>query len=171
MAINPAPLALAFQPPKPDAASALLAFQSAWESAFSGATAGAAGIGSGALDPAIAAMAAGLATLYVPIGTPVSAATAITTTVTAFWATLLAASPTVFTTPPPAPIIIVPGGVPSPGLAGLPVALQSVFTSNVLVKDPAIATAALVTALTAAMVGGTILGSIPPAPPVPIPIL
>jgi hypothetical protein len=171
MAINPAALALAFVPPKPDAASALAAFKAAWEASFVGAMVATAGIPPGGLSVPLAAMDAGLLALYVPTGTAASAAAALTASASAFWTALLPLIPTVFTLPPPAPLVLVPGGTPPPGLAGMTAALTSVFQSNVLLKDPISAAAAITGALTAGLVGGFALGSILPAPPAPIPIL
>lgn len=168
MPLNPTTLAngLAAMTPTTDEAVARSRFAGAWRTYFAGATVAGASAVPSAFEPAVSALEAGL------VGMSASgAATAIlTSALGTFWTTLAPLATAVWVT---APIVLIPPVVPPPGLAGLAAALSAVFASNLSGRlSLSDAAQQLATVLhTNAGLGALVPGSVPPAPPAPVPVL
>lgn len=146
-------------------ASAIQAFSDAWEGYFDESTVS----GIAATPDSYASALSALRSAMSGCSASGAAAASIQAALVAFWNGLSAVATSVWIT---APIVLVPPVVPPPGLTGIAAALTSVFAANtsssLSLEDAA---DAIASALHSANAGGTIPGSVPPAPPAPIPIL
>lgn len=102
---------------------------------------------------------------------PNGAALAMSLGITAFWTAMLGIEITIWTMVPP--VVIIPSSLVAPvGLAGLQVAIQTVFTANTAAAlSLSDAATAVANAIHTIQIGATVQTQIPPAPPVITPIL
>lgn len=146
-------------------ATAITRFSAAFSTYFQGSTVNGAALVPASISPGLTALQSAL------VGMSASGAGAakISAGVTAFWTAQLSLATGMWIT---APVVLVPPIVPPAGLAGLSAALTAVFASNVS-SGLSLASACNAVAATihTACSGGTVPGSVPPAPPVPLTIL
>lgn len=118
-----------------------------------------------ATPAALAAAQAAMSAALVGISAPNAGATKLAAGVTAYWGAVVAT--TCWIT---APVMLVPPIV-TPGLAALPAALAATFASNVAGGLSLVAACDAVAAtIHASSAGAVVPGSVPPAPPAPLPI-
>ena len=147
-------------------AEAIHNFSGCWSDYFSGASV------NGVLAT-LGSYAAGLTALeaaMVGVSAPGAAATQMAAAITAFWGAIAALPTAIWVT---APVVLVPPISPPPGLSGLQVALQAAFDQNVATRaNRPDAMARVAAALhTSGGVGALVSGSVPPAPPAPLPVI
>ena len=146
-------------------AEAISNFVSAWDAYFGQSQVGAVVATPGSYATGLAAMQSSMAGM----SSDGAAAAAIQSGITAFWSTIAPLATAIWIT---APIVLVPPIVPPAGLAGISAAVSAAFAANTVgsasLSDSANAVA---TAIHAANLGAVVPGSVPPAPPAPLPIL
>ncbi len=139
---------------------------SAWRVYFAGSTVAGAPAVPAAFEPAVQAFSAAL----VGMSSSGAAVAVLAAAFGQFWTTLAPLATTVWIT---APIVLVPPVTPPPGLAGLSASLSAVFSANLAgrrsLADAAQALAGVLHS--GAGLGAIVLGSVPPAPPAPLPVL
>jgi len=147
-------------------AEAIANFVSAWDAYFAGASVNGVPATPGSYAAGLAAMQGAMTGLSAPNGGSV----AIQAGITAFWSAIAGLATGIWLT---APVVLVPPIVPPPGLGGISAALTSVFTSNTSGSvDLATAANNVAAALhSSGGLGALVPGSVPPAPPAPLPIL
>lgn len=152
--------------PTTSEATAISRFVDAWDDYFAGATVSGVSVTPGSYSAGLSAMSAAM----VGMTATNAGATSIQAGVTAFWTAILALPTSLWIT---APIVLVPPIVPPPGLATVAAGLTAVFGSNLAGElNLADACSAVATSLHGtAGLGALVPGSVPPAPPVPLPIL
>lgn len=167
MALLSATLSSALQAMTPTSseATARQRFADAWETYFLGATVAGAPLVGTSISTGLSALASALVGMSATGAGPAALAAGVS----AFWTAQLGLATSMWIT---APIVLVPPIVVPPGLAGLSAALTSTFNSNragglSLVQ----ACDAIAATIHAASTGAVVPGSVPPAPPAPLPIL
>jgi hypothetical protein len=152
--------------PGPSEATAAAALVAAWDAYFAESSVNGIPATPGAYSAGSAAMLGALTGMSAPGG----GAAAIAAGVTAFWGAIASLPTPIWIT---APIVLVPPIVPPPGLGGMVGALTAAFAANTASKAPLPAAAATIAAAMhgSGGVGATVPGSVPPAPPAPLPIL
>lgn len=146
-----------------DAIDAIVA---AWSDYFAESTVNGVTATPGSFDAGLSAMSAAM----VGLSEANAGSALIQAGITAFWAAIAALATSIWVT---APVVLVPPIVPPPGLAALAPALDAVFLaiteSSGTLQDAADQLAAVIHA--SAGLGALVPGSVPPAPPAPLPIL
>lgn len=167
MALSASTLSSALQAmtPTDSEATARQRFADAFETYFLDATVSGAPLVPASIGPGLSALASAL----VGMSATGAGAAALAAGVSAFWTAQLGLATSMWIT---APIVLVPPIVPPAGLAGLAATLTSTFESN-RAGGLSLAQACdqLAAVIHAACSGGGVPGSVPPAPPAPIPIL
>lgn len=152
--------------PTDSEAAAISAIVSAWDAYFGGSTVS----GVTATPGSYAAGLSTMQTALVGMSATGAGAAALAAGVTAFWSGIAGLATTIWIT---APVVLVPPIVPPAGLAALPAALAAAFASNTSGSSSLADSAAAVAAAlhTNGGLGALVPGSVPPAPPAPLPIL
>lgn len=152
--------------PTDSESAAISAIVSAWDAYFGGSTVNGVTATPGSYAAGLSAMQAAL----VGLSATGAGAAALAAGVTAFWAGIAGLATTIWIT---APVILVPPIVPPPGLAALSAALSAAFASNTSGSSSLADCAAAVATIlhTNGGLGALVPGSVPPAPPAPLPIL
>lgn len=168
MTLSAATLSAGLQSLEPSSseAVAITRLTDAWESYFLGAAVAGAALAGASITPGLAAFSGAL----VGMSAPGAGATSIAAAVTAFWAAQAGAATAMWIT---APIVLVPPIVPPPPLPALASALVPVFASNTAGSLSLVASCDAIAAVlhSSGGVGALVLGSVPPSPPTPIPVL
>lgn len=152
--------------PGDDEADAIQAIVDAWGAYFGESTVAGASAVPGSFDAGLAAMQSAL----VGMSSSGAGSASLTAGVTAFWTAIAGLATSIWVT---APIVLVPPIVPPVGLAALQAALEAAFAANTS-GSASLADSAATVALalhTNGGLGALVPGSVPPAPPAPLPIL
>lgn len=147
-------------------ASAISAFVDAWEVYWGGASVN----GVSATPASFAAGLSAMAGALVGMSAAGAGAAKLASGVSAFWSAVAPLATAIWIT---APIVLVPPVVPPAGLPGLAATLASTFASNAAGQlNLSVAAQQIAAALHASGGAGALVpGSVPPAPPAPLPIL
>lgn len=147
-------------------ADAIQAIVDAWDAYFGQAAVGAATAVPGSYAAGLTAMQGALAGL----SADGAGAAKLAAGVTAFWSAIAALPTSIWIT---APVVLVPPITPPPGLGALTAALAAAFASNAAASASLADSAAAVAGSlhTSGGLGALVPGSVPPAPPAPLPIL
>lgn len=141
------------------------AISSAWRTYFALSAIGAAPAVAAAFEPGIAAMKGALIGISAP--SPGIAAVKIQAGVLAFWGAIVTLPTTIWIT---APIVLIPPIVPPVGISGIAAALNGIFANNMNTLPSAANSIAGVLHSSGGL-GALVPGSVPPAPPAPLPII
>lgn len=167
MAMIPSIMAsgLSAMAPTMSEAAVIQAITSAWRSYFTLAAVGVTPAIPAAFEPGIAAMQGALVGISAPA--PGVAALKLQAGVLAFWGAITALPTAIWVT---APIVLIPPIVPPPGIGGISAALSGVFSVN---TNTLISAANSIAGILHSNggIGALVPGSVPPAPPAPLPIL
>jgi hypothetical protein len=160
-------LGIAAMGPAATEQAAIDAFVSAWNAYFAGASLADVSAVEDSYSAGLSAMRSALIGMSAPGG----GAAKIQSGVTAFWGGIASAGTTMWPVPPPA--VVAPTVAPPPALGTIALGLTPVFAANVAASlslaDAADAIAAVLHATGG--LGGLVNVTIPPAGPVPVPIL
>lgn len=167
MALTSSTLSTALQTMTPTAseATARQRFADAFETYFLGAAVNGAPLVGSSISAGLSALASALVGMSATGAGPAKLAAGVN----AFWTAQLSLATSMWIT---APVVLVPPIVAPAGLAGLSAALTSTFNSN-RAGGLTLAQAcdAIAAVIHTACSGGVVPGSVPPAPPAPLPIL
>lgn len=147
-------------------AEAVTRIVDAWDAYFAGASVNGIPAVSGSYAAGLTAMQGALSGISVAN----AGAQKLQDGILAFWNAIVGLAPSIWIT---APVVLVPPAIAPPGISGIAAALTPVFASNTSSNaDLVTATNSIATVLhTNGGLGGLVNGSVPPASPVPIPIL
>lgn len=152
--------------PTTSEATAIQRLVDAWEAYFAQSSVNGITATPGSFNAGLTAMSGAMAGLSLTN----NGSTAIQSGVTAFWAAIAGLATTIWIT---APVVLVPPIVPPPTLTAVAASLDVTFANNLAselnLSDAALAVAT--TLHTTAGLGAVVPGSVPPAAPVPLPIL
>jgi hypothetical protein len=138
----------------------------AWEVYFNGAVVNGAALAPGSIVAGLSAMGGAL----VGMSATGAGAAKIAAGISAFWSAIAALAPTIWIT---APVVLVPPIAPPLGLPTLAATLASTFAANTAGNLSLAQASQQIAAVLHAGggIGALVPGSVPPAPPAPLPIL
>ena len=167
MPLNPSTLGseLANLTPTDSESGAISAFVGAWDTYFADASLAGVPANAGSYGLGLSAMESAM------VGMSTTGAMAMQSGIIAFWTAILALPTAIWTLPPPS--IPVPPIVPPLTMAGIAALLTPVFATNVTTEaDAALAWQNIATVLhTNGGIGALVPVQVPPAAPIPMPIL